>query len=250
MARRRFFVPEVRRGRAELSGSDAEHLVRVLRVEAGQLFEVSDNHCVYLAEVVTARKALVEFQIGELLTEPDPGPEINVIPALIKFDSFEWMIEKATELGVTAIRPFEATRSERGLRQASAKRLARWQRIGLEASQQSRRAHLPEIAAVGTFASAIRSPGTVRLLLDEIPGVPPLLEAVQGSSPWTGSVSLLVGPEGGWTETERSEAIEAGWLQCSLGATVLRAETAALAALAVVQAALFAARAAVTRVSE
>ena len=105
MARRRFFVDEVRRGTAEITGSDAEHLVRVLRVEAGQRYELSDNKKVYLAEVESARKGLVSFQVLEELEKKIIPIAVTLSAALFKFDHFEWMIEKATELGVSTIRP-------------------------------------------------------------------------------------------------------------------------------------------------
>ena len=88
MARRRFFVPQVRRGAAELTGDEAEHLVRVLRAEEGQVYEISDNRNLYLAEVETARKSLVSFKVLEELPWPPPEAEIVLIPALIKFDRF------------------------------------------------------------------------------------------------------------------------------------------------------------------
>src|SRR5579875_222507 len=166
MARRRFFVPEIRRGAAELTGADAEHLVRVLRVEPGQMFEISDNQHVYLAEVETARKSVVSFRVTEKLDAPAPSVCISLVTALFKFDRFEWLVEKATELGVTAIQPFEAMRTEHGLAQAASKRLARWQKIALEASQQSRRAHLPIFEAGVRFAKVIEQEADLRLLLD------------------------------------------------------------------------------------
>src|SRR3954470_1327295 len=101
MARRRFFVDEIRRGTAEMTGADAEHLVRVLRVEAGQRYELSDNRNVYLAEVASARKGLVSFQIIEQTERRNLPIAVTLSAALFKFDHFEWMIEKATELGVS-----------------------------------------------------------------------------------------------------------------------------------------------------
>src|SRR5882724_3165679 len=101
--RRRFFVEEVRSGKAEISGDDARHLTRVLRVEPGQRYELSDNRSVYLAEVETARKEHVVFRTVEKLESPAPSVEVILCAALIKFDHFEWMIEKATELGVAEI---------------------------------------------------------------------------------------------------------------------------------------------------
>src|SRR5947209_1145971 len=140
MARRRFFVDEIRRGHAHVVGENAQHLVRVLRVEAGQRYEISDNRNVYLAEIETARKENVVFRTLERLPPSPSSARFELYAALIKFDRFEWIVEKATELGVTEIVPIEAARSERGLEKAAAKRVERWRRIALEASQQSRRA--------------------------------------------------------------------------------------------------------------
>lgn len=226
MARRRFFVPEVRRGLAELTGRDAEHLVRVLRAEAGQRYEISDNRDVYLAEITSAHKAAVCFEVIEKLPpQVETAPALLVV-ALIKFDRFEWLVEKATELGVAEIRPFEAARTERGLRQAAAKRMERWKRIAFEASQQARRAHLPKLIPVSSAVEAFATAARDKVMLDENPGAPPFGTA-------GGGVALLVGPEGGWTDEERRQASEAGWRACSLGPTVLRTETAAVAGLAI-----------------
>ena len=234
MARRRFFVPEIRRGIAEVTGADAEHLVRVLRVEAGQTFEISDNARIYLAQVRTARKSLVEFAITQELPTTEPAVITHLYVALFKFDHLEWLVEKATELGVASIQPLVAVRSERGLAQAASKRHSRWQKIALEASQQSRRAHLPRIEPVLPFAQAIRIPQCARLFLDENSEGPALLEPLQQTS--AKEIALLLGPEGGWTEDERAAAIHAGWVACSLGPTILRAETAGIAALAIINA--------------
>src|SRR6266436_1181763 len=113
--RRRFFVDEVRNGRAQIAGEEARHLSRVLRVEPGQRFEISDNSSVYLAEVETAHKENVVFRTLEKLPAAAPAARLVLYAALIKFDRFEWIVEKATELGVTEIVPIEAIRSERGL---------------------------------------------------------------------------------------------------------------------------------------
>lgn len=235
MARRRFFVPQVRRGAAELTGPDAEHLVRVLRVEPGQVYELSDNQHLYLAEIESARKSAVSFRILEQLEAPSPSVHITLLPALFKFDRFEWLIEKATELGVSRIQPFEAVRTERGLAQAAAKRLARWQKIALEASQQSRRLHLPSMEPPVRFAAALETTAGLRLLLDENVDVPPILQLLPSRRTPEDRLAVLLGPEGGWTAEEREQAINPGWLPCSLGKTVLRSETAAVAGLAILQ---------------
>lgn len=237
MARRRFFVPEVRRGAAELTGSDAEHLVRVLRAQPGQVYELSDNRDVYLAEIEIARKSGISFRIIEKLKPSPAAAQITLVTALIKFDRFEWLVEKATELGVSSIQPFEAVRSERGLAQAAVKRVARWERIALEASQQSRRARLPRIERPVRLAKALEMEANVRILLDEVDTAPPLVTCFPEKRAAADHVGVLLGPEGGWTEDERVDAVMAGWLPASLGQTILRSETAGIAALAIVQAA-------------
>jgi 16S rRNA (uracil1498-N3)-methyltransferase len=165
----------------------------------------------------------------ERLEARDPGPAITLCAALVKFDHFEWMIEKATELGVSRILPVAAARSEKGLDQGARKRLERWRRIALESSQQCRRAHLPEILDPAAFGAALQAEASLRLFLDETGGGEPILKALSPAP----SGAVFVGPEGGWTEAERGEALAAGWKAVSLGSNILRAETAALAALAV-----------------
>src|SRR5579872_6783498 len=231
--RRRFFVEDIRNGHAEIAGDDARHLTRVLRVEAGQRYEISDNVAVYLAEIETARKERVIFRTLERLPTIDPPVLLTLCAAIVKFDHFEWMIEKATELGVSRIVPLISVRTERGLDKAAGKRLERWRRIGLEASQQSRRAHLPEIAEPARWRDALETPAGYRYALDENT-TNPLPAAFPSERRKDDRVALLIGPEGGWTAEERSEFTAAGWAAVSLGPSILRAETAAVAALAVV----------------
>jgi 16S rRNA (uracil1498-N3)-methyltransferase len=231
--RRRFFVDQVRNGQAALDGDDARHQTRVLRVEPGQRYEISDNHDVYLAEIEAAHKERVVFRTLEKLETPAPGVRLILCAALIKFDHFEWMIEKATELGVAEIAPFEAARSERGLERAAQKRVERWRRIALEASQQSRRAHLPEVREPVAFEAVIAQAAEYRYALDEERGGKAIVSAIPAQRGAEDTVALLIGPEGGWTEAERAAFIAAGWTRVSLGPLILRAETAALAGLAV-----------------
>jgi 16S rRNA (uracil1498-N3)-methyltransferase len=235
--RRRFFVDQVRNGQATLNGEDARHLTRVLRVEAGQRYEISDNRDVYLAEIEAAHKERVVFRTIEKLEAPSAGVRLILCAALVKFDHFEWMIEKATELGVAEIAPFEAARSDRGLDKAAQKRVERWRRIALEASQQSRRAHLPEVREPAAFEDVITESAQYRYTLDELPGGAAIASAIPAQRRAEDSVALLIGPEGGWTVEERAAFVAAGWTRVSLGPLILRAETAALAGLAVLAAA-------------
>jgi 16S rRNA (uracil1498-N3)-methyltransferase len=236
MARRRFFVPEIHAGRARISGDDAHHLTRVLRVEAGQKFEISDNRQVCLAEVETAHKCVVDFAVLERLPVEEPALHVTLYAPLIRFERFELLIEKATELGVAAIAPFAAERSEKGLEQAAAKRAPRWLRIAREASEQARRDRLPEIGAAVRFEAALAHGGELRYALDEAEA-PPILSALPPVRRAGAGIALLAGPEGGWTDRERTAINGAGWRRVSLGKTILKTETAILAALAILNAA-------------
>ena len=204
----------------------------MLRVEPGQVFELSDNRCAYLAEVTEARGERVSFRVIEPIAAPDPVVSITLCAALIKFDRFEWAVEKATELGVARILPVEAARSEKGLLEASRKRQERWGRIAREAAQQSRRVSVPEILPAVRFPQALETEAEWRCFLEEA-SAPPLLQVLPEARSAADRVAVLLGPEGGWTDGERQAATGAGWRTASLGTTVLRAETAATAALAV-----------------
>ena len=237
MARRRFFVDALRNGLAELHGEDARHLTRVLRVEPGQQYEISDNQAAYLAEIAEARGERVVFRIIEAIPAPNPVAPITLLASIVKFDRFEWIVEKSTELGVERIVPVAAARTEKGLFDASGKRTERWLRIARESSQQSRRVRMPAILPAVRFDRAIGETAEYRCFLDEGFGgeahAPPLLATLPADRTATDRIAVLLGPEGGWTDAERQLAIASGWRAASLGPQILRTETAAVAALAI-----------------
>ncbi len=216
---------------AELRGEDAKHLTRVLRVEPGHIYEISDNEQKYLAKVEEAHKELVRFSLLEKQEAVRETPAIHLYAAIIKFEHFEWGIEKATELGVDRIVPVISARSENGLEKAVPKRLERWRKIALESSQQSRRPFLPEVEQPQRFRDAAAKAEGNRLFLDETRTGERLRPALD-----SGALSILIGPEGGWTDDERELAQKENWKAVSLGPRVLRAETAWLACLAILRA--------------
>lgn len=238
MARRLFFVDEIEGDLATLEGEDAQHLTRVLRVEPGARYEISDNRSLHLAEIVETHKSRVVFRLLEEMERIIPAPRMHLVAAIIKFDHFEWMLEKATELGVERVAPVVCERSDKGLVAGSKKRMDRWRKIVRESSQQCRRWKLPEIEEPLPFTGQLDRQG-LRLFLDE-QSAPPILHALPVARHAADTVNLMVGPEGGWTDAERRAA--ANWQAVSLGPTILRAETACLAALAVISAVWAAAR--------
>jgi len=225
-------VDTIGSGGAELRGEEARHLTRVLRVEAGQRYEISDNQAAWLAEIVEARGERVLFRLIEPIDSPRPPVEITLCAALIKFDRFEWIVEKATELGVERILPIETARVEKGLCEAARKRIERWVRIARESSQQSRRVRVPEVLPPVRLENALLESADHRYFLEEA-SAPPLLQVIPAPRAAGARVALLSGPEGGWTEAERLLAGAAGWQAVSLSPRVLRSETAAAAAIAI-----------------
>ena len=228
--RRRFCVERFEGQRARMEGEAAHHLGRVLRAQPGQVYELSDGERLWLGRVEMVGREVVEFALVEELPGYQPSLDTTLLLAVVKFDAFEWALEKATELGVTRIVPLAAARSEKALLVAAPKRAERWKKILLEASQQSRRVSVPLLeplakpeAAFGAKAEALR------VLLSEAPEAKPLRVVLAGQ--WKTAV-LAIGPEGGWTETEFAAARGAGFQEASLGKLILRTETAVVAALA------------------
>lgn len=226
-------------GRAALRGEAAEHLGHVLRAQAGQFYELSDGAEVWLGRVERASKNAVEFSLLERIAVRVPRLQTVLWLSIVKFDRFEWALEKATELGVGAIQPLAAERSEKGLLAASAKRAERWQRILVESAQQSRRLAAPKLAPIAGIgeACATTNPADARILLSERADAPHL-RVVLGGQREASSAVLAIGPEGGWTDGEMEHLRGAGFREASLGSTILRTETAVIAALAAINYAL------------
>jgi 16S rRNA (uracil1498-N3)-methyltransferase len=215
---------------AALTGDQALHLARVLRAEPGQIFDVVAAGFLHRAEITSATSERVDFLLHEEL-ESDAALPLHLYLAVFKFDHFEWGIEKATELGVAQITPILARRTEKHLAQAALKRVERWRRITHEASQQSRRTSVPTVADPTALKPALeRERSPTRILLSE---TEQSLTLSQALSSRTQDTALAIGPEGGWTPEEMSLFTQYDWTHVTLGPRILRAETAAIAAIAI-----------------
>jgi 16S rRNA (uracil1498-N3)-methyltransferase len=265
MTRRRWIADDFSADRAALTGEHAAHLSRTLRARVGQEFEVACGDQVRRATVASVSDDRVEFTLGEPITASDVVP-ITLLLAVFKFDRMEWAIEKSTELNVTKIVPVIARRTEKHLALAAEKRAERWRRIARDASEQSRRAVPPEIADPTKLKNALPqiesdsskrgviptegfSPsgepalslskgtccppeGALNIVLAETEDQASLSEVLHAHKA-AQSLTLAVGPEGGWTDDELQLFANWRWIAASLGNTILRAETAAIAALAI-----------------
>jgi len=244
MTRRRWIAEHWDEATATLEGTQAEHLVRVLRAELGTEADVVAGGRVYRAQLAaiedgagTAAAPRARFNlIAEL--EAEPPLAITLVMAIYKFDRMEWAIEKATELGVATIAPVVARRTEKHLAQAAAKRVERWRRIAHEAAQQSRRSDVPSILDPGPLRARITAASeAARMVLAEQERITTLRAALEESICSAGtempSLEFAIGPEGGWAPDEEALFDANGWRAVSLGPRILRAETAAITGLAV-----------------
>jgi 16S rRNA (uracil1498-N3)-methyltransferase len=238
MTRRRWIAEHWDEATATLVGPQAEHLARVLRAQPGLQADVVAGGHVFHAEVAAVAADEVRFNlISEL--DADPALPITLVISIFKFDHMEWGIEKATELGVAAIAPVIARRTEKHLAQAAEKRVERWRRIAHEAAKQSRRSDVPLILEPTPLVQRVRAASeATRIVLAEQERSTTLralvLEAVDAAQNQMPVLELAFGPEGGWAPEEEALFDANGWRAASLGPRILRAETAAIAALSVV----------------
>ena len=229
--RRRFFIEQFGEGSAVIEGETAHHLGRVLRAQQGQLYELSDGERVWLGRIENVTRDRVEFALLEELPAYQPTMVVTLLLAVVKFDAFEWALEKATELGVTTIIPLAAARSEKALLAAAGKRAERWEKILVESSQQSRRVRVPMLEPLARPELAFSAQkGHLQVMLSERPDAPPMRKVLEGAR--ATKAALAIGPEGGWTEGEFEIARAVGFQEVSLGRLILRTETAVAAALA------------------
>ena len=241
--RRRFYVDHFESNSAVLRGDTADHLGRVLRAEHGQLYELSDGEHVWLAKV--ARVALakrgesrIEFSLVEPLPATAPRLQIDLLISIVKFDRFEWCLEKATELGVSNLVPLAAARTDKPLVAAAERRRERWKRILVESAQQTRRLRPPALAKILLPEEAFKAAGAgLKIVLSERRDAPSIRESLN-CQPIASAAFLAIGPEGGWTDEEIAAARSAKFVEASLGENILRTETAVVAAIAILNFAL------------
>ncbi len=241
MTRRRWIADTWDEATASIAGDQAAHLIRVLRAQPGMEFDVAAGGHVWHAVIAGISDDTVRFNlIAEV--KADPALPVTLLLSVYKFDRMEWAIEKATELGAESIVPVIARRSEKHLAQAAAGRVERWRRVALEASKQARRSDVLRIEEPLMLKAAVKAVEGVRLVLAEQERSTTLRhalgEALEAAGDDVPPIRMAVGPEGGWAAEEEAMFDAENWKAVSLGPRILRAETAAITALAVAAALL------------
>jgi len=236
MTRRRFFAPprafNFSKRIVTLTADEAKHLREVLRLKPGDEVSVFDGEGKeFRARVAQARRESAELDLDEEIApaSPESPLQIELAVALLKGEKFDLVVQKATELGVTKIVPLITRYADIKLRDESdaSKRVARWQRIALEAAKQSGRAVVPTIENPTLFESVL-CPSSPCLLFSEKDG-----HGLTQTD--TDVVTAIIGSEGGWSDEELEQARAAGAQIVTLGGRILRAETAAITAAALLQ---------------
>src|SRR5690606_17305584 len=233
----RLYLPEriVAGTDVALDAERSHYVARVLRARPGSALVVFDGHGgEYDATVRAVSKHAVTLAVGSWRPDERESPlEVRLLQGVSRGERMDWVVQKATELGVARIMPviteFSVVRLEP---ERAGRRLAHWRKIAQGACEQCGRNRVPAIEPPASFAALVgEASDATRILLE--PGAPHTLAAIE-----RGPVELLIGPEGGLSAGEREQALAAGFRPCSLGPRVLRTETAAVAALAVLQARL------------
>jgi 16S rRNA (uracil1498-N3)-methyltransferase len=226
-------LPSTAGASVELGESEGEHLSRVLRLRPGEqvaVFDGAGNE--WRAAVLRCDRKRVAVRLEEPVSEVvDPEFEVVLHQGLCKPDRMDWLVQKATEVGVAAVLVFAAERT--GPCTATSHRLARWRRIALEACKQSGRRRVPRIDSCQGLPVPPPS-GVLCLLLDAGRSVPPLASVCAASGRPASGVWMAVGPEGGFESGEIEPWEEAGWRRAGLGPRTLRAETAGIVATSIV----------------
>lgn len=230
----RFFVEQVDGTSPVITGPDAAHIARSLRMRAGETLTLCDrNGEDYLCEITVVSSDTVALRVLEHSPcRNEPSCKITLFQALPKGDKMEWIVQKAVELGVYEIVPVQSARCvSRPDSRAAARKVERWQKIAEEAAKQCERGVIPRVGELIPFEEAVRRAGSMqkRIVFYEGGGedVGTLIDAEVKSA------AIFIGPEGGFEEAEVEAVLAAGGSAATLGPRILRAETAPLAALSV-----------------
>jgi len=213
-----------------LTGDEARHLTQVLRARAGEEVVIFDGHGSHaVAEILDVSRDRVGIRIGTTRSPAPPTPRITLAQAIPKGKTMDLIVRKSVELGVASIQPLITRHT---VVKPGDGKIDKWQRAALEACKQCGQDTLPDVAETSSFDGWISGLGSqpkdeTRIIASLAPGARPLREILR-AHPAASSATVLIGPEGDFTEEETAAALAAGFLPATLGSIVLRVETASL----------------------
>jgi len=236
----RFYIPQIHieNGLLKIEGDEVKHIQKVLRLKAGDEIVLFDGlGKEFEGTIIKEGRSSVVVKIERILSSKgDSLFEVTLAQSLLKGEKMDFLIQKATELGVKEIIPFFSSRSVPLLEKSRRlKRHLRWEKIAVEASKQCGRAVVPKIESLQDYSDMLRAASTnsLRLILWEGDGMR-LKEVLERSREKT-KIFFVIGPEGGFSQEEVEKARKAGFVTVTLGRRILRAETASLCLLSILQ---------------
>ena len=232
----RYFKDKIDSEIITLSKDDSYHIKKVMRMRLNDKIELVSNKVCYIAEIVDINSELVAVKIIEEKEEnPELGIKVTLVQSLVKEQKMDFIIQKATELGVSEIIPYEATRSVVKRNDKIDKKIVRWQSIAKEASEQSKRVIIPKINEVLSLDELIKLDSYDVKILCTVRENSKNIKNVLSNVKTNDTMLFVVGPEGGFTEKEEEIMINNGFITISLGSSVLRSETVALFLMSVIR---------------
>ena len=233
----RFFIPQLYNEEMSITGVDAKHIGKVLRMQPGDKLQiVSDDGVSALAEVTAISESTVTVRCLEVLAEShEPAVKITLAQGLAKGEKMDFIIQKSVELGAYSIVPVAMEHSVVRLDGAKAdKKVERWQKIAEAAAKQSKRDIIPQVQAVQSVSQMLANNNCkTKIIAYECEDRMSLKTALREAGQLD-DLLLIIGPEGGISESELTKAREAGAIPVSLGRRILRAETAGLVAMSAI----------------
>ena len=232
----RYFNDKIDNNMVTLNQDDSYHIKKVMRMKLGEQIEVVSNKICYIAEITSLDTDNVQAKIIEKKEEnPEMGIKVSLVQSLVKEQKMDFIIQKATELGVGEIIPYEATRSIIKKNGKEDKKIDRWQKIAKEASEQSKRVEIPKIMPILSLNELIQLDNYDVKILCTVRENSKNIKNILSNVKTNDTMLIVVGPEGGFTEQEEEKMIENGFITVSLGSTVLRTETVALFLMSVIR---------------
>lgn len=225
----RYFNNKIEDNIVTLNKEDSYHIKKVMRMKLGEKIEIVSNDVCYIAEIVDLEYEEIKAKIIKTVADnPELNINVTIVQSLVKEQKMDFIIQKATELGVNEIIPYEATRSVVKVNGNQTKKIDRWQKIAKEASEQSKRIKIPKINQIITINELIKLDNyNVKILCtvgENVKNIKNILSNIKTND----TMLIVVGPEGGFTKQEEEQMIKNGFITVSLGDTVLRTETVAL----------------------
>lgn len=240
MSTNRFFIPasDLAGDQVRLGPEQSHQVCHVLRLKAGDSVVVLDNSGVEYDVTLTAvsRAEAVGLITGQRPAAGEPAAELVLFQSLLAREKFEWVLQKGTEVGVAQFVPVLTDRSLLRAKVVEDSKMDRWRRIVMEAAEQAHRGRVPKISQIVSFGEAVDQLVGFdrRLIAAPFRETVSLREALEGTGGKPVSVALMIGPEGGFTQEEMTLAREKGVAPIRLGPRVLRTETAAIVAAALI----------------